>query len=333
MSSIEPAISVVVPTFNRCERLHRVLTSLANQEVAADYEVIVVSDGSTDGTDEYLRSEQLPLPVVAVTQENQGPAATRNHGVQRARGRLILFLDDDVVADPGLLQAHLDAHARFDGGVVVIGPMLDPPDHAMTSWVVWEQRMLAKQYQAMEKGKYAATARQFYTGNASLLRADFDAAGGFDSRFRRAEDVELAFRLDDNGLAFRYEPRAVGLHYAERSHEAWIDTARVYGHNDVVFARDLGHRFIYGVIRESYSAHHFTLRVLTQLALASGPIDCFVTRRLAALVEAYPEGRRRKIMGYVLSAQYCLEYHRGVTEELGSVRDFRRLVIFRRSPS
>ena len=98
-------VSVVVPTYNRCDRLHRVLTALAAQTFPrTSFEVIVVSDGSTDGTDEYLRSDRPPLQLVAVMQPNRGPGPARNAGVERARGRLILFVDDDVVAAPDLVE-------------------------------------------------------------------------------------------------------------------------------------------------------------------------------------------------------------------------------------
>jgi len=66
----------------------------------------------------------------------------------------------------------------------------------MVPWVRWEQEMLMKQYKALLRKDWPATARQFYTGNASVRRSHIVAAGGFDEGFRRAEDVELAYRLD-----------------------------------------------------------------------------------------------------------------------------------------
>ena len=154
-----------------------------------------MDDGSTDGADG-MRSGAPPLPVVASTQENQGPGAARNRGVDLASGEIVVFLDDDVIPDPGLVSAHVRAHERCGDQTVVIGPMRNPPDHQMSPWIRWEQAMLAKQYDAMEAGHYDATARQFFTGNASLRREHVLAAGGFDPARRRAEDIELAYRLD-----------------------------------------------------------------------------------------------------------------------------------------
>ncbi|MGZ4771060.1 MAG: glycosyltransferase family 2 protein, partial [Ilumatobacteraceae bacterium] len=93
-----PAISVVIPTFNRLPRLKQVLGALSKQSLDNSlFEVVVVSDGSTDGTHEYL-SGATPRPVVYAHQDNAGPGAARNRGVHLARGRLILFIDDDIVA-------------------------------------------------------------------------------------------------------------------------------------------------------------------------------------------------------------------------------------------
>src|SRR5688572_32983298 len=110
-----PTISVVIPTFNRVRSLERTLSALARQaDPGAPFEVIVVSDGSTDGTDEYLSSGRPPVPVVAASQANAGPATARNHGIAKASGPLILFVDDDTEPDRHLLAAHLARHVHPD---------------------------------------------------------------------------------------------------------------------------------------------------------------------------------------------------------------------------
>ena len=121
-------MSVVVPTYNRLPRLARVLGALADQTFSRElYEIVVVSDGSTDGTDDYLRSIGGSGLVVA-SQANAGPATARNHGLALASGSLVVFIDDDVVAAPRLLERHVESHRRGGDGLVVIGPMLTPAD-------------------------------------------------------------------------------------------------------------------------------------------------------------------------------------------------------------
>ncbi len=241
-------ISLVIPTYNRKTSLQRVLGALQKQTIPLeDFEVIVVSDGSADGTNEYLgdlqnRSGQAgELQLRAIFQPNQGVAVARNNGFSATQTELVLFLDDDVIPAPGLVKAHLDYQPR---DVIVLGPMLTPLDTRLAPWVMWEQRMLEKQYSAMLAGKWEPTARQFYTGNTSLYKKYLQQAGGFDPAFRRAEDVELAYRLKDMGCRFVFNHKAEAYHYADRSFASWNNSAHAYGRNDVIMARKKGQTWL-----------------------------------------------------------------------------------------
>lgn len=321
-----PTMSVVIPTFNRRDQLVDVLRALAHQDTSASFEVIVVSDGSTDGTDEYLRSDKTPVPIVTRFQQNRGPAAARNVGIASASGEYVVFLDDDVVAGPSLLRAHLDAHRRLGDAVVVIGPMRDPDDRVLSSWVAWEQEMLAKQYDAMERGDYGATARQFYTGNASVRLQHLRATGGFDTSLKRAEDIELAFRLADAGLSFFYEPTAVGFHYAERPYRAWRTAAQTYGRNDIIFARDYGRSELYPVIAQAFRSRHWGIRALAHVSATSSSARIASLRLVERAVQRFPIGRWARVVRYALSAVYAIEYYGGTRDEIGSARAFRALM-------
>src|SRR5262245_33713617 len=108
-------ISVVVPTYNRVERLRHVIAALESQSYPRnDYEVIVVSDGSNDGTHAYLEALRSTMRLRWFSQSNRGPAAARNAGVDKAVGELIAFIDDDVVPEAGLLAEHVRAHHEAD---------------------------------------------------------------------------------------------------------------------------------------------------------------------------------------------------------------------------
>ena len=323
-------VSVVIPTYDRRERLQRVLAALAAQDVGG-FEVVVVSDGSTDGTDDDLASGATPLPVVAERQDNAGPAAARNRGVALASRDVVLFLDDDVVPAPHLVGAHVEAHRRLGDDVVVIGPMLNPPDHPMVPWIRWEQAMLQKQYDALERGDYEATARQFYTGNASVRRRHVVDVGGFNAAYRRAEDVELAFRLRDHGLAFAFEPAAVGLHYAERSFDTWLDIAATYGRNDVAFVRE-GRIETDGWIAQNYRSRHPLVRALTRTFVARPRGADVVSRGLRRVAAIGQAAHVEAVNRQALSGIYNLAYYRGVADELGGPDELWRLLDRRPAP-
>jgi len=316
-------LSIILPTYNRLDRLRRVIQALSSQTVAADsYELIVVSDGSTDGTDQFLAELALTIPFTAVFQSNQGVAATRNHGLQKACGELVLFIDDDVVPAPELLAEHLVAHERYGPQVVVMGPMLTPPDFPMSPWVLWEQAMLEKQYQSMIAGHWQPTARQFYTGNTSLRRGHLEKTGGFVAAFRRAEGVEVAYRLAEMGLQFYFNPRAVGHHYAERSFASWMAIPYAYGRNDVIFDRDKGQRWLLETIFMEFHGRHPFIRFLSRLCLdrprASGAAIGGL-RRLALLGHRFAVSELPR-MAY--SGIFNLRHYQGIADELGGRNHF-----------
>src|SRR4051794_7003750 len=152
-----PLVSVIVPTYNRQAGLERLLLALAEQTVDPDcFEVVVVNDGSHDGTDRMLTALDMPYRLRVLDQENAGPAAARNVGVHHAEGHLIVFLDDDVVPLPDLLAAHIQVHGDAND-LVVIGPMSPPSDCHRSVWVRWEERQLLKQYDAMRRGLFSPT--------------------------------------------------------------------------------------------------------------------------------------------------------------------------------
>ncbi len=255
---------MVVPTYNRRARLERVLAGLDRQTLPPDrFEVVIVDDGSTDDTKAWLEAHsRRAYHVTVATQKNGGPARARNRGVADARGALILFLDDDVEPMPELLAEHLKLHDA-EPNLVVMGPMASL-DHYAQPWVKWEQEKLEAQYAAMIRGDYAPTFRQFWTGNASVAREHLLAAGGFDPKLSRAEDIELGRRLHERGLAFRFNPAARGLHHAERSLKSWVAMHRYYGALEVEIFGGLGEDELVGLLAGNWSRIHTLTRWLVR---------------------------------------------------------------------
>lgn len=322
--------SVVVPTYNRCHGLHRVLTALVDQTVPRDdYEIIVVSDGSTDGTDEYLAGDRLPPGVIPLVQANGGPGVARNTGVERATGELVIFVDDDVVAEPDLVERHVDAHRSTggDGRLAVMGPMLLPADHRASAWIGWEQEKIEDQYAAMERGDWEPTFRQFFTGNASIPRALLQEVGGFDARYRRAEDVELSYRLDEAGCRFVFEPRAIGWHYASRSYSSWLENARAYGANDVLFGRDHGRTELLEIIRHEFPSRHAAIRAMVRAAVRLPRLGSVLQSVVGASARGAAAARLGRPASALLSIAYNLRYYRAVAAELGGAVAFRDTIL------
>jgi len=313
---VQPLVSIVVPTFNRRDSLCTLLNALADQTYpASGFEVVVVDDGSTDGTLERVQQLTLPYALRIAQQAHGGPARARNLGVEQARGELILFLDDDVAPAPDLVAAHVAAQAGQDD-LVVIGPMLPPDGWSRPAWIRWEEAKLVAQYEAMLAGKYACTPRQFFTANASLRRERFLAAGGFDPSFKRAEDVELGYRLRDRGARFAFHGEARVVHYPTRTFVSWCRTPYQYGRYDVEMARK-GHEALRAAFREFHARHRLT-RWLTRWCVGRQWLVRTAVLALGGAARLADTLGAHRPASLAMSGIFSVLYWQGVADELGS---------------
>jgi GT2 family glycosyltransferase len=308
-------VSVVIPTYNRRDRLERLLRTLAGMPTAEHLEILVVVDGSSDGTDEMLAALELPVALRIFWQANRGPAAARNVATRAATGDVLLFLDDDVLPVTDLVERHLAVH-RADEHAVVMGPMLAPPGVRLAPWLAWEAATLEKQYEAMAAGRFAPTPRQFYTANASVRRECALDAGGFDERFTRAEDVEFAARLADRGMRFYFLPEASVLHEPHRSLAAWLQVPFDYGRFAVVMAREQGRSDVQTAYREWRERHPLN-RVLPRWCIGHPSRLKALLAAGAAAIRYTGPGASHRWQRLVCSAVYNVQYWQGVATESG----------------
>lgn len=231
---------VVIATRNRPAALARCLEGLRHQTVEK-FGVIVVDDHSEPPITGVVAAAAGDLDVRVIVQPApSGPAAARNAGVAASLADFVVFLDDDIVPNRTFLATHLDAVTADEPSgapLVSCGPFVEPADWDPTPWNRWEARQARKEADHLARGDYDVTWRQFHTGNNCVPRAAFEAVGGFDESFRRAEDDELALRLHRHGCVIRYVPDAIAWHYSHRSLDAWLQIPAQYAHYDVELDR------------------------------------------------------------------------------------------------
>ncbi len=215
-----PRFSVVMPTFNRREALARTLAAYAQQAPATPtFEVVVVDDGSTDGSAELLASWPVDRFPIQVTQQgNRGPAAARNRALALASGEIVLFTGDDIEPATDFLVRHDAAHrASPDGRTAFFGRIAWPARLATTATMRHVTGRGAQQFSfhyLEDGGEYDY--RHFYTANVSVSRALLmREPGPFSEDFPAAafEDAELAYRLTRHGLKLRYLAGALAWHW------------------------------------------------------------------------------------------------------------------------
>jgi glycosyltransferase involved in cell wall biosynthesis len=201
--------SVVVPTYNRPKALGRLLEALGEQDFpAGEFEVILVDDGSDPPIQPAARSFGDGLNLAVLRQANLGPAAARNHGAGLAKGRYLVFTDDDCRPDPGWLSALYKA-LRTNPHTICGGPLADGPGGNLYSAAA--QLLLDYNYKSYSPCDESGG---FYTSNnLAILAKDFKRLGGFDPGMRNAEDRELCYRWACSHGGFAYAPEALVRHY------------------------------------------------------------------------------------------------------------------------
>jgi len=240
-------VSVVVPTYNRREIVIRSLETLFSQDFSSSrFEIVVVVDGSSDGTAVALQALAPVCGFRVIEQENRGPAAARNTGYRAAKSDLILFLDDDMQCDAGLLSAHFRAHQKL-GPVAAFGalfPSSDSKANLASECFKREIGAFHARHLIDPETRWKVTDCVF--SNASIPREILVKAGGFDEQFRMREDLELGIRLRESGVRMEYVKDAIAYqHYSKNSSDLLAD-ARAFGTADALFERKHPEQMIEG---------------------------------------------------------------------------------------
>ena len=321
-------ISVVIPTYNRRDVLSRTLPTIFHQDIPADkYEVVVVVDGSTDGTAAMLRGLETRCTLRVIEQANRGQAAARNAGLQAARGEIVLFLDDDILCSPSLLRDHL---ASRDGveALCVYGPVVPAAENDLPSSRARLQRSRSDEVRRhapqtdppLPDGEDA-----WATPNLSAPRSLLLAAGGYDERYGRSrEDLDLVLRLRKMGAQFRFQSSAVGSHLCVKSAREMVTEAASRSRSEILLCRTHPEYRPYSLVAK----------------LAEGPTWKYQFRQTATRLPVSPEpllrllfrvadwrggmpGAERLATG-LHSAQCSIAFRRSALREAGSWEALRR---------
>ena len=193
-------IGVVIPTFNRVETLRHCLGCFEKQ-TWTDFEVIVVDDGSTDSTPEFLEqySKNTPLCFSFRVQENGGPARARNAAIAALRAPVCLMIGDDIFAAPDLVLQHLELHRqRPELQVAGLGlTRWSDSGQTITPFMRWlDESGIQFSYGDLARGVHPDW-KHFYTSNLSL-KTRILRENPFNEAFNKAatEDLELGYRLE-----------------------------------------------------------------------------------------------------------------------------------------
>lgn len=204
-------LSVIIPTFQRPNNLAKCLESLNNQTLNKSFwEVIVVNDGS-----HRQYKKKYNKIVKFFSQKHQGPAAARNLGIKKSQSKLLLFLGDDILASPQLLEKHLKFHQKNkQENFCLLGKVDWSKNIKKTPFIQWlDLSGMQADYVNLKNGQQV-NFKHFYTTNISLKKSFMEKNGLFDSKFNwpAFEDTELGYRLSKRNLQIVFDKTALAFH-------------------------------------------------------------------------------------------------------------------------
>jgi glycosyltransferase involved in cell wall biosynthesis len=241
-------VSVVIPTKNRAALVAKAIDCIESQSVPRDlYEVIVIDNESKDETRSILEQKAKVFSNFRFgVQETPGAAATRNAGLQLAKGELTVFIDDDVQAEPTLIQAHLDRHQKV-ADASVIGAVTIPWGDTKEPFLRYlRDRRILNPY-TPSKGPIDFS--YYHTCNVSTPTNLLLKVGGFNESFRiyGMEDIELGYRLEKNGSSMIFAPEASAVQYRFPTYIYFVDRCEQAGYSLgqlIQFHPELKKRFV-----------------------------------------------------------------------------------------
>jgi glycosyltransferase involved in cell wall biosynthesis len=208
MKQKKPFFSIIVPTYNRPERLANCLESLSRLDYPREqFEVIVIDDGSDMPLQPVVAPFLDQLNMTLLKQLHAGPAGARNTGAERAKGEFLAFTDDDCTPAPDWLQKlaehFTEVPVRAIGGRILNA--LSKNLYSTTSQIIVD--VAYAHYNANPN-----PARFFASNNLTVPAGPFHAIGGFDTTFKTAEDREFCDRWQRHDLQMTYVPEALVYH-------------------------------------------------------------------------------------------------------------------------
>jgi GT2 family glycosyltransferase len=286
------------------------------------FEVIIVVDGSDDGSAKALKELKVPFPFTVLEQANRGAATARNHGASVARGEILFFLDDDMEGHPRLLAEHDRSHRA--GADVVFGHLpLHPnsPANFLSAGIKW---WTDGRLQRLLSPGASLTLHDLMTGQMSLSRELYYRIGGFDTNFTLGgtfgnEDIDFGYRLMRAGYRLVFNPDAISWQnyvvHPRQNLRQWYQA----GHADVIFARKHPEqaKTIFALNGSEKRNNRLLWRPLVALSPFSVPLMNALRWLALALVDRWPQNTTAAKIYWEV---WAIEYWRGVWEAGGMPR-------------
>ena len=320
-------ISVVIPSYNRRASVCALVAALmAQHQPHIATEIIVVLDGSTDGSADALAQLTPPagMTLRVYTQPNQGPGIARNTGWRHARGEIVLFLDDDVLPGARLLAAHLEAHHKTGADAILGRIETHAADWVSDAIAQGVLEFYSARHRRLVVDSVAITAVDVATGNLSVQQSRLLEVGGFDESFTRygSEDIDLGQRLLEVGATFAYAPNAVVTHRFALTSKQWLQHMWQMGRSQVRLTMKHPKLKPYTEIGTLHDPN-WKRRLAAQFAIQFPRLAMATTGVLLHLMPLISRLRSLNVLRQLAGLSWRLAFWSGVRSRLGSARAVR----------
>lgn len=326
MESISLPVSVIIPTHTRSKALRKTLESLSSQTFPRQYfEVLVISDRFAGSVQEIAQDFEAPFAFEIHLQPGNGPSIRRNYGAARARGELLIFLDDDIVVEPQLIEAHVAAHREGEPKTVVgyFPPLrTGEEDFFRLHLKDWWESSFHEMRDPSHRYKYS----DLFSGNFSLPAGLFRKLGGFDTRYVCRDDSELGYRLLKAGARISFCEQARCWHHDT------TDTRRLFARKYEEGKADvqLGQQYpeLRPALLMSYLIDYSLLpsRILRQMVFRWPGLSDLLIKVLQPALLAMEKARARGLWRSLFYGAQFYHYWRGVKEKIASLDELEQFL-------
>jgi len=321
---VSPRASVLIPSYNNKDRLLACIERFEHQTFPlAELEVVVVIDGSVDGSAAALRSLDTTFELRVVEQENSGRAAALNRAAAEARAEILIVTDSDILPNDAFVASHVAGQGTAD---VVLGPIPLSKQSPVSFLTDGVQRWADRHERRMLGGTEGIGCSEIYGANLSINKDKFEAIGGYRTDLRRTEDFQLGKKILNAGYSVAFAPHAVAEQIYDKTIPDWCNDFYYDGISHVRFVAEFPDE-IPRLKLGSYYPQSLAKRLLRPCVRRNSVLGrCFVWFSTHMLELARAAGLRWRVLAAWKGVVGDALFWKGVHHELGEDSRFFRLV-------
>ena len=295
-----PQVSIIVPSYNGKDKVIRLLNSL-EQQTYQSFEVVVVLDGSTDGSAEALNNNVWnAFPLKIIEQKNKGRAGARNTGAHTATSDLLLFFDDDMIVDVSCIEKHVAAHAT-KANIIFMGQVVEPckpSDSEIRKYKDYLNQSWAKILAPFKNNIIPKHLTILSAQNVSISADVFNKLHGFDERLKDIEDYDFALRAKAVDIPIFYLDSAIAIHTDFFNFQKYADRSKDYFKNRLVACQLKPELYI----NDTIATHQTSFAQRMIYAVLKHPLWLWILDNSNFFKLLYPKKLRYKLYGIIITA-------------------------------